>query len=184
MRQNFSEDEWGTLLQAPMQALVAVCLADKVDPISFLKEVSAGVKLLSEEIKRSDLPGDLLPALLNATVELDSQVPLSEEQLPLKKQFELLGLIQGFENVKEAKRAVITHFQKVSTILNAKVTGIEADHYKVWLMSLAEKVAQSQKEGGIMAIGASRISDRESTVLKQLATALNQVHVENRSSVP
>jgi hypothetical protein len=184
MRQNFSEDEWETLLQAPMQALVAVCLADKVDPISFLKEVSAGVKLLSEEIKRSDLPGDLLPALLNATVELDSQVPLSEEQLPLKKQFELLGLIQGFENVKEAKRAVITHFQKVSTILNTKVTGIEADHYKVWLMSLAEKVAQAQKEGGIMAIGASRISDRESTVLKQLATALNQVDVENRSSAP
>ncbi len=172
MRQNFSEDEWGTLLQAPMQAVVAVCLADRVDPVSFLQELWFGVNLVSDETNRSDLPGDLLPALLKSTAELDSQDPLSGEQLQLKKQFELLGLIQTFKNANEGKNAVIIHFQKVSALLAAKVTGVEADNYKTWLMSLAEKVAEVQKEGGIMGIGASRISDRESDVLKQLATAL------------
>lgn len=172
MRQNFSEDEWVTLLQAPMQAVVAVCLADRVDPVSFLQELKAGVKLVSEEISRSDLPGDLVPALLKSTADLDGQDPLSGEQLQLKKQFELLGLIQTFKNANEGKNAVIIHFQKVSALLAAKVTGVEADNYKTWLMSLAEKVAEVQKEGGIMGIGASRISDRESDVLKQLAAAL------------
>ena len=85
MQQNFSEDEWVTLLQAPMQALVAVCLADKVDPVSFLQELKAGVKLVSEETSRSDLPGDLVPALLQSTAKLDSQDPLSGDQLQLKK---------------------------------------------------------------------------------------------------
>lgn len=172
MRQNFSEDEWLTLLQAPMQALVAVCLADKVDPVSFLQELRAGVKVVSEETSRSDLPGDLVPALLSSTTELDSQEPLSGEELQLKKQFELLGLIQTFKNANEGKNAAITHFQKVAAILNAKVTGVEANNCKTWLMSLAEKVAEVQKEGGIMGIGASRISDREADVLKQLASAL------------
>lgn len=172
MRQNFSEDEWLTLLQAPMQALVAICLADKVDPISFLQELRAGIKLVSEEISRSDLPGDLVPALLSSTAELDRQDPLSGEELQLKKQFELLGLMQTFKNANEGKNAAITHFQKVAAILSLKVTGVEANNCKAWLMSLAEKVAQAQKEGGIMGIGASRISDREAVVLKQLAGAL------------
>ncbi|MEB3250753.1 MAG: hypothetical protein VKO01_01265 [Cyanobacteriota bacterium] len=172
MRQNFSEDEWVTLLQAPMQAVVAVCLADKVDPVSFLQELKAGVKLVSEATSRSDLPGDLVPALLKSTADLDSQDPLSGEQLQLKKQFELLGLIQTFKNANEGKNAAISHFQKVAALLAAKVTGVEANSYKTWLMSLAEKVAEAQKEGGIMGLGASRISERESDVLKQLAMAL------------
>ncbi|MFM7219034.1 MAG: hypothetical protein ACKO21_02240 [Nodosilinea sp.] len=172
MQQNFSEDEWVTLLQAPMQALVAVCLADKVDPVSFLQELKAGVKLVSEETSRSDLPGDLVPALLQSTAKLDSQDPLSGDQLQLKKQFELLGLIQTFKDAKEGKNAAISHFQKVTALLATKVTGVEANNYKIWLMSLAEKVAKAQKEGGIMGFGASRISERESDVLKQLATAL------------
>jgi hypothetical protein len=103
---------------------------------------------------------------------LDSQDPLSGDQLQLKKQFELLGLIQTFKDAKEGKNAAISHFQKVTALLATKVTGVEANNYKTWLMSLAEKVAKAQKEGGIMGFGASRISERESDVLKQLATAL------------
>ena len=40
------------------------------------------------------------------------------------------------------------------------------------LCLLPKKTAESQKEGGFLGIGASRISEKESDVLKDLAEAL------------
>lgn len=172
MYQAFTEDEWTTLLQAPMQAVVAVCLADRVDPVTFLQELKAGVMIVAEELSRSDLVGELTLALVSDMAKLDAADPLSGEQLQLKKQFELLGLIQTFKKSSEGRDHVISHMQKVAAILDAKVTGVQATELKEWLMSVATKVAEAQKEGGIMGIGASRISEKEHDVLRKMAAAL------------
>jgi hypothetical protein len=172
MRQNFTDEEWTKLLQAPMEAVVAVCLADKVDPISFLQELIAGVKIVTEDLKRTDLTGELTPVLLAAMAEQDAQESLTGEQLVLKKQFELLGIIQTFKKPKDARDRAVESFQAISAILDAKVTGLQATEFKTWLMSIAQRVAEVQKEGGVMGIGASRVSERESDVLKALAKAL------------
>jgi hypothetical protein len=39
-------------------------------------------------------------------------------------------------------------------------------------MGVAVKVAESQREGGIMGIGSSRISEKESDVLKKISAVL------------
>ncbi|HIK45150.1 MAG TPA: hypothetical protein IGR64_09715 [Leptolyngbyaceae cyanobacterium M65_K2018_010] len=172
MRQYFSDEEWSTLLKAPMDAVMAICLADNVDPISFLQELKAGVTIVGEELKRLDVAGDLAPALIASLSEIDSQEPLSGEQLILKKQFEMLGLMQTFKKAKEARDYAVGNFQKVATILETKVTGAQATDFKTWLMSIAQKVAEVQREGGVMGIGSSRISERERDVLNKLAEAL------------
>ncbi|MEY3297218.1 MAG: hypothetical protein RLZZ597_478 [Cyanobacteriota bacterium] len=172
MRQNFTEEEWTKLLQAPMEAVMAVCLADKVDPISFLQELIAGVTIVTEDLKRTDLPGELMPALVSAMAEKDAQESLTGEQLILKKQFELLGIIQAFKKPKDARNRAIESFQTISIILDQKVTGAQATEFKTWLMSIAQRVAEFQRESGFMGIGGSRISDREADVLKALAAAL------------
>jgi hypothetical protein len=172
MRQNFTEEEWTKLLQAPMEAVMAVCLADKVDPISFLQELIAGVKIVTEDVKRTDLPGELIPALVAAMSEMDAQEPLAGEQLILKKQFELLGIIQTFKKPKDARDRAVGSFQAISAILDTKVTGAQATEFKTWLMSVAQRVAEYQREGGFLGVGGSRISERESDVLKALAQAL------------
>ncbi|MFH7242614.1 MAG: hypothetical protein ACHWZW_07165 [Spirulina sp.] len=172
MRQNFTDEEWTKLLQAPMEAVIAVCLADKVDPISFLQELIAGVKIVTEDLKRTDLPGELTPALVAALAEQDAQESLTGEQLVLKKQFELLGVIQTFTKPKDARNRAVESFQTISAILDAKVTGLQATEFKTWLMSIAQRVAEVQREGGVMGIGSSRVSEREAEVLKALAKAL------------
>jgi hypothetical protein len=172
MRENFTDEEWTKLLQAPMEAVIAVCLADKVDPISFLKELIAGVKIVTEELSRTDIAGDLTPVLIAAMAEQDAQESLTGEQLILKKQFELLAVIQTFTKPKDARDRAVESFQAISTILDAKVTGLQATEFKTWLMSIAQRVAEAQKEGGVMGIGGSRVSERESDVLKALAKAL------------
>ncbi|NJL45011.1 MAG: hypothetical protein HC922_03240 [Leptolyngbyaceae cyanobacterium SM2_3_12] len=73
---------------------------------------------------------------------------------------------------RKVKNFAIGRFQNVAAILDAKVTGAQATYYRQWLMSVAQKVAEAQKEGGIMGIGSSRVSEREADVLKELAAAL------------
>ncbi|NJL48690.1 MAG: hypothetical protein HC929_15925 [Leptolyngbyaceae cyanobacterium SM2_5_2] len=172
MRQYFTDEEWTILLQAPMEAVMAVCLADNVDPISFLKEIKAGVTIVTEEKTRTDLAGDLAPAVLSAMADIDAVDPLEGDQLILKKQFELLGLMQTFDRPKDARDRAIAHFQQLATLLDNKVTGAQALDFKNWLMSVAQRVAEAQKEGSVMGIGGSRISNRELEVLNRLAATL------------
>jgi hypothetical protein len=172
MRQNFTDEEWTTLLQAPLQGVMAVVLADRVDPVSFLQELMAGVKIVGAELQRQDLTGELAPLMATAMGEIDAQDPLDGDQLLLKKEFELLGLMQTFKDAKEGKQYALEHFRRVAAILETKVAGIHATDCKRWLMAIAQKVAEAQREGGFMGIGSSRISEKESDVLKDLAAAL------------
>jgi hypothetical protein len=97
---------------------------------------------------------------------------LQGDQLLLKKQFELLGLIQTFKSSKEGRDYVIANLQKVVAILDVKATGAQASELKQWLMSVAIKVAEAYREGGVLGIGSSRISDKENEVLKKISEAL------------
>ncbi|WP_035986001.1 hypothetical protein [Leptolyngbya sp. KIOST-1] len=172
MRENFTAEEWSALIQAPMQAVMGICLADRVDPVSFLQEVKSGIAIVAEEAQRTDVGGDLAPALLAGIAELDAADPLAGEQLMLKKQFELLGLIQTFKTSKEGRDYAIAHLQKVAALLDTKVTGLQAAEFKQWLLSVATKVAEAHREGGIMGIGSSRISDKENDMLRKMDEAL------------
>lgn len=172
MRENFTPEEWSALLQAPMQAVMGVCLADRVDPILFLQEVKSGVAIVAETIRQNEAVGDLAPALISGIAELDAVDPLTGEQLLLKKQFELLGLMQTFKSSKEGRDYAIAHLQKVAAILDTKVTGVQASELKQWLVSVATKVAEAHREGGLLGIGSSRISDKEGDVLSKMNVAL------------
>jgi hypothetical protein len=172
MRDNFTDDEWTTLLQAPIQAIMAVCLADRVDPVSFLQELKTGVAIIAKEVQRADVTGELTPQITGGIAALDAAEPLQGEQLLLKKQFELLGLIQTFKSSKEGRDHALNHLGKVVAILDNKVTGLQATEAKQWLMSLAIQVAEAYREGGILGIGSSRISDRENEVLKKMSEVL------------
>jgi hypothetical protein len=130
------------------------------------------VAIVAEELQRSDVVGDLAPALISSLAELDNADALQGDQLLLKKQFELLGLIQTFKSSKEGRDYVIANLQKVVAILDVKATGAQASELKQWLMSVAIKVAEAYREGGIMGIGSSRISDKENEVLKKISEAL------------
>ena len=157
VREIFTDEEWAALLQAPSQAIIGVVLADRVDPVSFLQELKAGVEIVAEELQRKDIAGDLAPVLVSGLAQLDAANPLQG----VKKQFEILGLIQTFKISKEGRDFAIAHLQKVVAILDTKVTGVQASEAKQWLMSVAVKVAEAQREGGILGIGSSCISDKE-----------------------
>ena len=48
----------------------------------------------------------------------------------------------------------------------------EADEYKQWLTSLAQKTAEASKEGGFLGIGGVQVSKEENAAVNELSTAL------------
>lgn len=171
MRDHFTEPEWTTLLQAPQQAIIAITLADRTDPVSFLQELKGGVEAVATAMAQADIASSVARALVVGIQQQDQAEALQGEQLVLKKEFELIGLIQGYAKAADGRDQAVHHFEQVAAVLSAKVTGDEGTAFKHWLMSLAEQVAQVSKESGFLGMG-SRVSEKEATMLKRLAAAL------------
>ncbi|WP_026734595.1 hypothetical protein [Fischerella sp. PCC 9605] len=171
-QQYFSDSEWAILMQAPLQAVMGLTLADKTDPVSFLKEAQAGIKILAAEQQRQDITNDLVGALVASLNEADTKEPVQGEALLLKKEFKLLRELQNLKNAAEGRQKAIAHFEQVSSILAAKVTAAQAVEFKSWLMSIAQKVAEAVKEGGFLSIGGEKVSEPEASMLKKLEQTL------------
>jgi hypothetical protein len=54
----------------------------------------------------------------------------------------------------------------------ARKSPAEAEECKRWLVSMAQKTAEAAKEGGVLGIGGTRVSQWEAEAIKELATAL------------
>ncbi len=172
-QQYFPEDEWATLLQTPNMIVIAMTLADKTDPVSFLQETQAAIQIISTEQNRPDLTSDLAKSLAVSMKEADAKDPLQGEQLLLKKQFELLGALQNFKNASEGRKNTLDHFRQVGVILGNKVTAVQAQEFKTWILSIARQIAEAVKEGGLFGIGGERVSRDESEMLKAIEKALD-----------
>jgi hypothetical protein len=171
-QQYFTDSEWITLLQAPSNVIMAIVLADKTDPVSFLREVRTAMQILQSE-QNQTRSNDLVQALLTTLKEFDARQSLQGEELLLKKEFQLLGAIQELKNASEGQTKAIDHLKQVSSILSAKVTLNQAEEFKQWLLNIGHRVAESVKEGGIMGIGGEPTSNAEAAVLRKLEQALN-----------
>lgn len=173
MQQYFSESEWAVLLQAPTQAVLMILLADKGDPVLFLKEVQAAVQILTTALEEN-ASSDLLKSVINSLKQRLAQEPLQGEPLLLQQQFQLIGAIQNFKSVGEGQKQAIAHLDQVKAILAAKVPLTQAEEFNQWLLAIATEVAKVVKEGGgLFNLGSEQISRAEAGELSSIKKALN-----------
>lgn len=170
VQQYFSDAEWAVLTQAPLQTLSAILLADKIDPVSFLKELQAGFQVLAAEQQNSAMANDLIKSVVNAWNVADAEESVQGEELVWKKQTQMLQYIQGLKNVAEGEQVAMAHLEQVAAILEAKVTGLQSSEFKSWLLSIAQKVAEAVRERGFLGVN---ISDAESSMIKRISKALD-----------
>jgi hypothetical protein len=172
-QQYFSDSEWVTLLQAPKQAILMVILADKTDPVSFLKETQSAFQTLVAELQREDITSDLVRSVIASLNEVVAQDSLEEVPPFSNYQVNLLRTIQSFSSVSDGQKQAIAHLSEVSTILVSKVPIVQAEEFKQWILALATQVAKAVKEEGIFGIGGERVSRKESDALSSIDTALS-----------
>jgi len=155
---DFTDDEWATLLRAPILAGTAITFADPGGPIEVFKETSAVLKVVSGSSAegRDDVVG---------AVAGDVLAHAKEHKNPLGE-FRPKGALAGKEILDEISRA--------NEIVTAKAGPEEAEAFRSWLMECAQRSAEAAKEGGFMGFHAERISQGEKDMLAQLASALGE----------
>jgi hypothetical protein len=155
-KSDFTEDEWTTLVRAPMVAGMAITLADPGGPIEVVKETSAVLKFATGTAseQRDDLVGEVAR-------EIRGHV---EQRKNPARDFKPRGAMAGKEILDELSRA--------NGIVSAKATPEEAEAFREWITESAQRAAEAAKEGGFLGFRAEQVSQGEKDMLAQVRGAL------------
>ncbi|HEX5732063.1 MAG TPA: hypothetical protein VF131_04430 [Blastocatellia bacterium] len=156
LKESFSAEEWNTLVKAPMMVSYGVAGAAPSGGIGFVKEMKAVADAIfdaGEQYPESSLVG-AVTRQIKANATDGSEGP--EETL----------------SAGEIKERALEVCRQVNLILQSKASAEEADSYRGWLMTVAQKVAEASKEGGFLGFGGARVSDSETAALSEIEAAL------------
>lgn len=156
-KMDFTVDEWKQIQRAPFMAGLAVVAASPSGPFGVVKELFAVGKMLGE-VKLQGTSNDLIKALV-ADIEAGAK--------DLSAPAELKG-----KTPEQVKSYAIESVRQVAALIDKKTKPDEAQGFKQWLVSVAQKVAEAAKEGGFLGIGGTRVSEEEAATIKELTTTL------------
>jgi hypothetical protein len=150
---DFTEEEWATLIRAPMVAGAAISLADPGGPIELFKETAAVLKVVtgSASEDRDDLVGELSREV--RTLAQQRHNPLGD--------FKPRGALAGKEILGRANELVAS-----------KGTPEEAEAFRAFILECAQQAAEAAKEGGFLGFHAELVSQGEKDMLEQLRSVL------------
>ncbi len=154
---DFTADEWNQIQRAPFMAGLAVVAASPSGPFGVVKELFAVGKMLGE-VKSQGTSNDLIKALV-ADIEAGAK--------DLSAPAELKG-----KTPEQVKSYAIESLRQVAALIDKKTKPDEAQGFKQWLVSVAQKVAEAAKEGGFLGFGGTRVSEEEAATIKELSTRL------------
>jgi hypothetical protein len=156
-KSDFTADEWSQIQRAPFMAGLAVVAASPSGPFGVVKELFAVGKMLGE-VKLQGTSNDLIKALV-ADIEAGAK--------DLSAPAELKG-----KTPEQVKSYAIESLRQVAALIDKKTKPDEAQGFKQWLVSVAQKVAEAAKEGGFLGFGGTRVSEEEAATIKELSTTL------------
>ena len=151
---DYTDEEWVALRLAPLVAGLAISLDDPGGPFELTRETLAAMKVARTPPSQDEL-------LVAVSKDVDAQLRAHEEPL------EDLG-IHG----RTARKQVVEDLGSVNAILTAKATPEEAASFRRWLVQAAEGAAAAAKEGGVLGVGAVRVSKREQAMIDRIREIL------------
>jgi hypothetical protein len=177
---DYTAEDWGTLTQAPIMATMAIVAADMSGPIGLVKEIAATVKTV-QETAASATAGELVKAISTDIIESQQKKDQGDKgaqpagdasaQPATGAQNSLENMQIDAKNPDEAKQKAVEGCVAAAAIVTQK-SPTEADEFKQWLMTIANRTAEAGKEGGFLGIGGTRVSEKEKAELAALASAL------------
>jgi hypothetical protein len=154
---DFTVDEWTQIQRAPFMAGLAVVAASPSGPFGVVKELFAVGRMLGA-VKTEGTSNDLIKALVG-----DIEAGAKDLSAPA----ELKG-----KTPEQVKSYAIESLRQVAALIDKKTKPDEAQGFKQWLVSVAQKVAEAAKEGGFLGFGGTQVSEQEAATIKELSTAL------------
>lgn len=145
----FNAEEWETLTAAPALAATAVSVAERGGN---LRE-SLALARMYQEARASKDHTELIGQLLDSP--------------PALKREDVAGADPA--TVLERAEAAVT---RASGLLRERATERELREFGDFVVHVTEAVARAHKEGGILGIGGTEISDNEHAAMERIAYAL------------
>lgn len=159
-KDNFSEDDWHNVVQAPLVASFAITAADPGGLIGTFQEAGATARAMAEAHKAAD--GSLAHEVVT---EFQTSEARSMARDGIKE------LTKG-NNPAEATSAAIAKLGDIARLVESTLP-TEAPGYKIWLRDIAQRVAEAAKEGGFLGFGGVAVSDAERQTLAAVDAALD-----------
>jgi hypothetical protein len=72
----------------------------------------------------------------------------------------------------QLRAAALEACRQAATLVEKKGKPDEAQAFKQWLVSVSQQVAEAAKEGGFLGLGGIRVSEQETSALKDLTSVL------------
>jgi hypothetical protein len=153
---DYTPEEWDLLKKAPLMMAAAVIVSDLSGSVGVAKEFLSMAQAVEETGQQGDV-NELIAALVaDLQAPQAAQSDASEEPLDLS----------------EAREKALAESREVAALLAQKTTSAEADGFKRWMLSIAKRVSEAAREGGVLGIGSKLVSEKETTMLREIAAAL------------
>lgn len=151
---DYTAEEWKTITSAPVMAGLLISVSDLSGPVGLAKEAFALVKSVTETAASTS--NELIKSVADE-IRARGGKPELPTNMPQDK--------------PAVKQLLIERCQEAVELV-ARKSPAEAEEYKRWLLSLAQKTAEASKEGGFLGIGGTQVSEEESQAVDNLASAL------------
>ena len=155
---DFTAEEWNVIRRAPFMASLVVVAASPSGPFGVVKEMIAVGKTLAD-VKLHGASSDLVKAVVADLETAEARQQSTPAELQGKAPDQL-------------RTAALDACRQAAAMVERRAVPSEAQAFKQWLVSVAQKVAEAAKEGGFLGIGGTRVSEQETAALKDLTSAL------------
>lgn len=162
-RQDYTDEEWATIIAGPVAVISAVIGASPGGPVAIMQEVGAAVK--SFEQAAAERRSNPLIAALLVTLKGRFEAFSGKKGDPAAEQVDIIEL------GKDPARAV-AKVRELRDLLERKAPPEPAAELRAWLYELAVAVAHGALEGGFLGMGGERVNDKERAMLAEIAEAL------------
>ena len=157
-KSDFTLEEWQLILSLPQVASLYLALASPSGPLGIAQEMIASTRGVAEALKASS-GNELIDAI---AADIREKAEKGERlEPPLKPGNDL----------NKMKAQCLQACRDVAALLSQKAPA-DADRYKQWVYQAAQNSANAAREGGVFGIGGEKVSEAETTALKEIAAAL------------
>jgi hypothetical protein len=153
---DYTEEEWELLRKAPLIMAAAVIVSDLSGSLGVAREFLSMAQAVEETAQRHEA-NELIAALV-----ADLQTPQGEHAEET----------EDLTDISEARAKTLAETREIAALLARKSPPAEADGFERWMLSIAQRVSEAAREGGVLGIGSKLVSEKETTMIAELSEAL------------